>query len=115
MNDVLYYECKYCGTQIPSDTKGVFIGCKCGKIAVDGNSMIARIRGSMNDYVAVGELPKEKFVYRIKQIRTGLFFLGRGQFGTVGRYYGRVPSLKWLKSWHGECVIEKYKVERVIN
>lgn len=115
MNNVLYYECNYCGTQIPPDTKGVFIGCKCGKVAVDGDGIIARIKAHASDYTVVSEKPKDKFVYRIKQVRTGRFYAGRNQFTNGGRYYGRVPSLKWVNSYHGECVIEKYKIEKVIN
>lgn len=111
MNKVLYYECKSCGTQIPPNTGGSFMTCKCRKIAIDGDGIIARIFTGSKPYLKTVMKPEvDKFVYRIKQVKTGLFFLGRGQFGKNGRYYGRVPSLKWVK-YHGECIIEKYRIE----
>ena len=117
MNNVAYYECKHCGTQIPPDTRGVFIGCKCGKLAIDGNGVIARIKGLYKDYEAVAKDAPEKFTYRIRHLVSGLYYRpGKGKaFNKTGKFYNRYPSLRWVGSNESYCVVEKYKISRVIN
>lgn len=109
---IKFYECKNCGTVIPSDTKGVYTNCRCGKIAIDGTKYYTRIIG---DKIFLGkhtELPAEEKAYRIKQLSTGLYFAGKGNFTTKGRVYTKKPSLRWVE-YFGSCVIETYKLSRI--
>jgi hypothetical protein len=114
---ILFYECRLCGTRVPPNTNGVFTSCKCGKMSIDGTDYYTRIIGNMEMIDQVREL-KEIHVYRIKQLRTGLFFVPRrgcisSHFSEIGKFYGKKPSLSWVKPEHGNCVIEKYLISKV--
>jgi hypothetical protein len=115
----LHYSCKLCGTFIPANTGGSFTRCDCGTIAVDGTEFYTRLIGEKAMFSTHwGPLPAT-YTYRIKQVSTGLFYTGYKRYGSrfnkVGKFYSRTPMLKWVDDTYGRCVVEKYKVERVIN
>lgn len=43
-------ECKKCGTEVSSDTRGELTPCKCGAISVDGSKDLVRVLGNPEDY-----------------------------------------------------------------
>jgi hypothetical protein len=115
---IVYYECKKCGTRIPPDTNGVFTKCECGKIAIDGTPYYTRIIGDFNFVIQSFSPPKETYVYRIKQVSTGMFYRGykwRGgeRFTKTGKFYGKNPGLGSIILSDGECVVEKYKIAKI--
>jgi hypothetical protein len=112
-----FYECRNCGTQIPPNTGGIFTSCKCGKMSIDGTDFYTRILGNLEEIEQVTDLRKTH-VYRIRQVKTGLFFVPRrgyisAHFSSVGKFYGRKPSLSWVSSDHGKCVVEEYVINRI--
>jgi len=114
---ILYYQCKSCVTAVLPNTGGVFTSCKCGKMAIDGTSHYTRIIGNMDYVDQITEEPSPEFVYRIKQVKSGLFFFPRrgyvtAHFSKTGKFYGKKPSLRWVEPHHGECVVEKYIIKK---
>jgi hypothetical protein len=114
---IIGYSCKKCGTSIPGNTRGVFTRCNCSAIAVDGDQFITRIFGNKK-FVAPVRGQEEEIVYRIKELSSGKFFSPRkgytpGHFSLLGKFYSRKPSLTWVPSGTGECVIESYRIVKI--
>ena len=109
--------CKKCNHEISLNTKKKLIFCICGKIGVDGNNSSSRIIGDKK-YLKIVEKEdtKETYVYRIKQVSTGLYFKPyrypyRAHFSKDGKFYSRKPVLRWANDISSsQCVIEKYKI-----
>jgi hypothetical protein len=119
MSKVLYYKCKRCGNSIEPNTDKKLVFCRCGKIGIDGTVSSSRIVGN-KDFVILITDDKEEFAYRIKHIKSGLYYTpyrypSRAQFTKSGKIYSRKPSLQWVTSIASpeECVIEKYKMQTI--
>ena len=111
---VKQYKCKSCKTKIPANTGGVFRVCQCGKMAVDGNEFYTRLIGAPENVENVFP-EKPIYVYRIKQVSTGLYFKpssfrSAGNFSEMGKVYTRKPCLDWVRKDLGTCVVEKYEL-----
>lgn len=110
----MFYRCRTCETIIPSNTKGVYIPCKCGKIAIDGNAYYTRLIGNSSQAERLDKKPEVK-LFRIKQVSTGLYFKGyrfrKNSFTPDGKFYQTKPSLKWVNPRHGECIIVEYTLK----
>ena len=95
------------------NTAKKLVFCKCGKIGVDGTLTNTRIVGDINFLKTVFKV-EETYVYRIKQVSTGLYFKpsvygSRNNFSKKGKIYGMKPSLKWVRGFYrADCIIEKY-------
>jgi hypothetical protein len=115
---ILYYECKKCSTILEPNTSKKLKFCKCGKIGIDGSYASSRVVGDKKFLLCITE-EKEEYIYRIKNLASGLFFNPyswpkKAHFDAIGKFYNRKPSPKWGNSLgEGECVVEKYKIEKV--
>ena len=115
---VLYYKCKKCSSLIEPNTGKKLKFCKCGKIGVDGSYDYSRIVGDRKFLLSITE-ERDEFIYRIKNVRSGLYFNPysyprKAHFNSAGKFYSRKPSVKWGNALgEGECVVEKYRVEKV--
>jgi hypothetical protein len=116
---VTQYKCKKCGTCIESNTNRKLVFCKCGKIGVDGTLATTRIIGDKN-FLTVVKGEKEEFAYRIKHIKSGLYYTPykypkSASFTEKGKLYTRKPSISWVSYLVpvNECIIEKYKLENL--
>jgi len=117
---VLYYECKKCSTIIEPNTSKKLKFCKCGKIGIDGTFVNSRVVGDKKFLLTITE-EKEEIVYRIKNLRTGLYYNPykyprRAHFSTTGKIYTRRPCVNWGEDvGEGECVIEKYMLQKSLE
>ena len=113
---VKYYECLNCGFKTIPDTKGKFVSCDCKQLAFTGTNFSMKVIGNKKHLKVVKEEKStEIFIYRVKRKSDGSYYNSRGEFNNCGRFYQRVPSMKWPSlKYAGECEIEKYRIEKVL-
>ena len=116
-NKILYYECKECSTRIPVVKKNISVRCSCRLISVtcSRNSTHVILTGTVYAKPIYKETIPKMTVYRIKHVSWDSYFAGKNTFNAIGRFYGRKPSMTWVKGYASDCVIEKLTVEKIVT
>ena len=113
MSNIISYGCKSCKTEIPKDTKGSLVYCKCKKLGIISSFDTMKIVGNKS-LLFSNKQAEISVVYRFKKINSDKYYSGFNKLDITGKIYRRNPSLTWIRGFNSnEFIVEKFNLVKL--